>query len=150
MLDFLANYGVYGLFLAAFLASTLLPLSSEVVLAACLLAGLNPLECLVAATLGNFLGGLSTYLLGLLGKLAWAERYLRVPHAKVLRAQTHVQRYGPLWAFFSFVPIVGDVIPLALGVMRAPALLTLTAMLVGKLLRYVLVIYAMMKVPGIL
>lgn len=141
MLEFLIAYGVYGLFLASFLASTILPFSSEVVLTGCLLAGSDPLQCLIAATIGNFLGGAATYLIGFLGKLEWAEKYLRVERAKIEQTQAKLNRYGAYIAFFSFLPVVGDIIPLTLGFMRASAPKTLIGMLLGKFLRYVVVIY---------
>ncbi len=141
MLEFLIGYGIYGLFLASFLASTILPFSSEVVLTGCLLAGLDPLQCLIAATIGNFLGGVTTYLIGFLGKIEWAEKYLRVERTKIKQTQAKINRYGAFIAFFSFVPVVGDIIPLSLGFMRASATKTLIGMFVGKFLRYVVVIY---------
>lgn len=141
MLDFLIGYGIYGLFLASFLAATILPFSSEVVLTGCLLAGLDPLQCLIAATIGNFLGGVTTYLIGFLGKIEWAEKYLRVERTKIEQTQAKINRYGAFIAFFSFVPVVGDIIPLSLGFMRASATKTMIGMLVGKFLRYAVVIY---------
>ena len=141
MLDFLLNYGYYGLFIACFLAATILPFSSEFVLSGCLLAGLNPVWCLIAATTGNFLGGLTNYFLGYLGKLEWAEKYLKVKHKKIIKMQNWLNNKGAFMAFFSFVPFVGDIIPLALGFMRANFWKMSFSMLLGKFLRYVFVIY---------
>ena len=67
MVDFLANYGYWGLFLGALLAGSILPFSSEILLSGLLLAGANPVLCLVSATAGNTLGGMTCFWLGKLG-----------------------------------------------------------------------------------
>ena len=74
-MEFLIDYGYIGVFIAAFLAATVLPFSSEVVLTGVLLAGSSYWPCMIAATLGNFLGGMSCYWLGMLGKIEWIEKY---------------------------------------------------------------------------
>jgi len=55
-MEFLIAYGYIGVFIASFLAATILPFSSEVVLTGVLLAGSAYWPCMIAATLGNFLG----------------------------------------------------------------------------------------------
>ena len=60
--------GYWGLFLSSFLSSTVIPLSSEVALVALLAMGLDPVLCVLTATLGNSLGGMTSYGLGYLGK----------------------------------------------------------------------------------
>ena len=77
-MEFLIEYGYIGVFIASFLAATVLPFSSEVVLTGVLLAGAAYWPCMIAATLGNFLGGMSCYWLGMLGKVEWIEKYLAV------------------------------------------------------------------------
>ena len=72
-MEFLIEYGYIGVFIASFLAATVLPFSSEVVLTGVLLAGAAYWPCMIAATLGNFLGGMSCYWLGMLGKVEWIE-----------------------------------------------------------------------------
>ena len=67
-MEFLIEYGYIGVFIASFLAATILPFSSEVVLTGVLLAGAAYAPCMLSATLGNFLGGMSCYWLGMLGK----------------------------------------------------------------------------------
>ena len=75
-MEFLIEYGYIGVFIAAFLAATILPFSSEVVLTGVLLGGAAYAPCMIAATLGNFLGGMSCYWIGMLGKIEWIEKYL--------------------------------------------------------------------------
>ena len=72
-MDILISYGYIGVFIASFLAATVLPFSSEVVLTGVLLAGGSYWPCMVAATLGNTLGGMTCYALGRLGKIEWIK-----------------------------------------------------------------------------
>lgn len=138
MMDFLIDWGYWGLFLATFLAGSILPFSSELVLSGLLAVGADPNWCLIAATGGNFLGGMSCFGIGYLGKTEWMVRYLKIRPERIDRMKTFLQGKGALMAFFSFVPLVGDIIAVSLGFMRANIALTAFAMLVGKGLRYYL------------
>lgn len=77
-MEFLYEYGLFGLFLASFLAATILPFSSEAFLSLLLANGFATEKCIAAATFGNWLGGMSSYYLGYLGKWSWIEKYLRI------------------------------------------------------------------------
>ncbi len=126
-----------GLFWSAFLAATVLPLSSEAALSAALLSGLPPVWCLGIATLGNSLGSATTFFLGRLGKLEWLEKYCRISAPDIETARKRIGRFGLPAAFFCFLPIVGDVFAVALGFMRYPAGRFLGVMTLGKFVRYV-------------
>lgn len=141
MLTDFAEYGYAGLFLAAFLAATILPFSSEVVFSALVFGGLNAWICVLCATFGNWLGGLTCYWLGHLGKIEWIEKWLHVSHDKIERARSWFRRYGDWVAFFSFLPVVGDIIAVAAGFMRCNFWIASTAMLFGKFARYLLWMY---------
>ena len=67
----LIENGALGMFLAAFLAGSFLPFSSEVVMIALLTAGTPATELLIWGTLGNVLGALFNYFIGSLGKEEW-------------------------------------------------------------------------------
>lgn len=133
----LVALGYFGLFLAAFLAATILPFSSEVVFSALVLSGMDMWWCVVWATLGNTLGGMSCYYLGYLGKVAWIEKYLKIPSEKVVKLQNWLQGKGAMMAFFVFLPGVGDVIAVALGFLKANVWVVTLSMFVGKLIRYI-------------
>jgi membrane protein YqaA with SNARE-associated domain len=128
-----------GLFAASFLAATLLPFSSEVLLVALLLADHHPVPCVITATLGNTLGGMSSYGLGYLGKMVWIERYLRVEAEQIQRLRQHIARFGSLLAFLSWLPVVGDVMAVALGFFKVRPLGVALYMFVGKAFRYMLI-----------
>ena len=141
MLDGFAEYGYIGLFIASFLAATILPLGSEVVFVALLAAGLNGWACVVVASGGNWLGGMTNYYLGHLGKIEWIEKYLKVKKEKIDKMQHWLEGKGAMMAFFSFLPVVGDLIALALGYMRANIYIVNIAMFSGKFIRYILIMY---------
>ena len=106
----LSEWGYAGLFIAAFLAGSILPFSSEVVLGLLLVAGYSTWGCVVSATAGNWLGGITCYYIGRLGKTAWIEKYLKLSHEKLDKTQRFLQGKGSLMGFFAFVPGVGDAI----------------------------------------
>ncbi len=140
------QYGLAGLFLAGFLSGSVLPFNSEAVLTVLLLAGFNALGCFVVATLGNILGGISIYYLGYLGNMKWIEKYGKVKEEKIRAILPRLNRYGPLMASLSFVPIIGDVIILGLGFFRISPLLSALFMSLGKAGRYIFIIWIMKMV----
>lgn len=144
LVQLLTDWGYIGLFLSALLAGSVLPFSSEVVLAALILLGLDPLVCLLTATAGNTLGGLTCYGIGRLGRMEWIEHYFHVRREKVERMRLFLQGKGALMAFFAFLPIAGSVLVIALGFMRSNVVLVTLSMMAGKALRYWVVIYLMM------
>lgn len=138
-----ADWGYFGLFLAAFLAATILPFSSEVVLGVLIAAGMNRWGCIAAATLGNFLGGITCYYMGYLGKIEWIEKYFKIKKEKVEKLQNWLQGKGSAMAFFVFLPGVGDVIAVALGFLRVNIWKVAIWMFLGKLIRYIFLIYGL-------
>lgn len=141
MLDGFVEYGYIGLFLASFLAATILPFGSEFVFAGLLAMGMNAWGCVIVASVGNWLGGMTNYYLGSLGKVEWIEKYLKVKKEKIEKMQHWLDGKGAIMAFFSFMPVVGDIIALALGYMRANVYVVNIAMFAGKFVRYVLIMY---------
>ena len=120
------------LFLSSFLAATLLPGGSEVVLLAVIArepALLWP--ALGWATLGNTLGGFSSYLLGRL--LPQREK---PPAAAARKARDWLQRFGAPALLLSWAPVVGDALCVAAGWLRVNALAVSLFLALGKFLRY--------------
>lgn len=148
-MEFLIEYGYLGVFIAAFLAATILPFSSEVVLTGVLLAGASYWPCMIAATLGNFLGGMTCYWLGLLGKTEWIVKYLKMDPDKLQRVLDWVKNKGSWMAFFVFLPGVGDFIAVALGFLRGNVWVVAISMFIGKALRYWVWMELVFKVQGL-
>lgn len=143
LIQLLIDWGIPGLFLSALLAGSIIPFSSELVLVALVKVGLNPTACILAAALGNTLGGMTCYYMGRLGKIDWIEKYFKVKKEKVDKMVLSLQSKGALMAFFAFLPFVGEVIAIALGFMRSNVWYTTIAMFAGKLIRYILMLLAL-------
>lgn len=138
-----AEWGPWGLFVASFLAATVLPFSSELVLAACLAGPWRPELLWGVASLGNWLGGMSSYGLGYLGDSDRIARWLRADPAKAGKWRERAVRYGPWLALLCWLPVIGDPIAIALGLVRSRPLPTAFWMLVGKAARYAVVVLAL-------
>lgn len=137
----LFELGYAGLFLASFLAATVFPFSSEIIFSAMVFGGFDPWTCVLVATLGNWLGGMTCYWLGKLGKLEWIEKYLRVKKEKIDAFILKIHRYGDWFAFFSFLPGIGDIIAVAAGFFRCRWWIVALSMGLGKFLRYIVWMY---------
>lgn len=137
-MDFLTELGLFGLFISSFLSATVIPFSSEFVLSFMILNGFDIYLTILIATIGNWLGGLSSYLIGRLGKWNIIEKHFGVDKNKVFNFKLKVDRWGSVLAFFSWLPIIGDVIAVSLGFFRTNFILVSIWMLLGKILRYII------------
>ncbi|MCR5129854.1 MAG: DedA family protein [Prevotella sp.] len=136
------NYGYWGMLIAAFLAGSFVPFSSEAVMLALLAAGLDPWLLVVYGTIGNVLGSVFNYGVGRMGRLDWIERYLHVNQESLQRAERFMAGRGAMMGFFSFLPVLGSVISIVLGLTRANLPLSVLSITAGKFLRYLLLIYS--------
>ena len=136
-MEALVEYGYVGLFIGAFLAATVIPFSSDVLLVALLAAGGNPYISITLATLGNWLGGMTSYWLGRLGKWEWIERWFGVTSEKLEHQREKIVRWGSLMAFLTWLPFIGDVLAIGLGFYKVDARKTAVFMLIGKCARFV-------------
>lgn len=129
----------FGLFLASFLSATILPLASEGVLLLLLATGFDPISCLIVATVGNSLGGSTNYLIGWWGNPLWLKR-IGFKETAILKFEKRIQYYGSWLALLSWLPIIGDPLVLALGFFKVPVIPVLLLMIIGKSLRYFILI----------
>ena len=133
----LEQLGLFGLFLGCMLSATVVPFASEALLAGALLMGYGKWAVTLVATLGNTTGGMISYLMGWLCKWEWLEKYFRVKREKLERMRDRVSKYGAWAALLTWLPFVGDLIAIAMGLMRVNPWWTLLLMFIGKLARYV-------------
>ena len=129
------------LFGSAFLAATILPFSSELLLFAMLRDGGNPLLLVVIATLGNTLGAVVNWLLGVYLLRFQDRRWFYFSRDQIARAQRWYRRYGFWSLLFAWMPLGGDALTLIAGIMKLRLWLFLVLVGSGKGLRYILVIY---------
>ena len=141
VIDFLTGYGYLGMLLASFLAGSFFPFSSEAVMVALMATGLDPWQLAFYGTIGNVLGSLLNYCVGRMGKTEWFEKYLHVKPKDLDRAKRFMRGRGAWMGFFAFVPVLGSAITSLLGLMRANIVITFIAITLGKIFRYIILIY---------
>ncbi len=134
----LESLGLLGLFIGTFLAATVLPFSSDALYVAVLAATENPVGCLVVGTVGNWLGSVVTYWMGRIGRWEWIEKWFRVKKETLEKQKAKIDRYGVWLALLAWVPVIGDVIAIALGFYRTRPWATMFLLLVGKFARFLL------------
>ena len=135
-MDWLLELGYVGLFIGSFLASTVVPFSADILLIGLLAAGGAPWVIIGVATVGNFLGGLTSYGIGRLGKWEWIEKLGANPE-KIERHKAKIDKYGAWVALLSWVPFIGDVLAVALGFFRVKFVPSAIFMLIGRFARFV-------------
>ncbi len=109
-----------ALFFTAWLAATILPFSSEAAFTAALLAGYDPLACIVTASLGNCAGASTNYVIGRQGGLLFARRFHGLDDHRLAAYHARFARAERVFMLCSWLPVVGDPITLYLGLVRVP------------------------------
>ena len=137
----LAHLGAYsGLFIAAFLAATILPAQSEAGLAALILASPASVTLLVAtASLGNILGSVVNWYLGRGINRFTGKRWFPASEDQLSRVTNWYSRYGRWSLLLSWVPVIGDPLTVVAGIMREPLLRFLLIVGIAKTGRYIVV-----------
>ncbi|MDE5987228.1 MAG: DedA family protein [Prevotella sp.] len=141
IITILEGYGYIGMFVAAFIAGSVFPWSSEAIMLGLQAAGLDPVGLVVWGTAGNVLGSMFNYWVGHLGRLDWIEKYLHVKKESLDKAERFMHGHGAWIGFFAFLPIIGSAITIMLGLMRANIFITMISITIGKLLRYALLVW---------
>ena len=145
-MEILAEYGYLGLFLASFLAATILPFSSEVVLGVLLSHDFSPYVTVFVATAGNVLGSVLNYGLGVWGSQILLNKLLGISNLEMGKAENRFKKYGVFSLLFAWVPIIGDPLTVAAGILKINFVLFLLLVTVGKFLRYVFVAWAVLTI----
>lgn len=138
----LIAHGGIGMFVAAFLAGSFFPFSSEVVMLGLLAAGASPDDLLLWGTAGNTLGSLFNYGVGSLGRDEWMTRRLKVTPERLERGKRWVRRYGAWAGLLAWLPLMGSVITIAMGYLRVKLAYAMITVAVGKYVRYWLLVRA--------
>lgn len=142
VVSLLIAHGGVGMFVAAFLAGSFFPFSSEVVMLGLLAAGADGGDLLVWGTAGNTLGSLFNYGVGSLGREEWITKWTKVPPEKLERGKRWVRRYGAWAGLLAWLPIIGSVITVAMGYLRVKLIYSMITVATGKYIRYYLLISA--------
>jgi len=142
----LAAWGLPGLFIVAMLAGSIVPMPSEALLVAVISGGVSPVAAVTVATVGNVLGALSLYLLGMWGARGgggrlgrWISRRSEREGPRLERARQRLRTWGAPVLILSWLPVVGDAFVLAAGIVGVRSVPFLVFTVLGKGLRYVFV-----------
>ena len=137
----LESLGFLGLFISAFISSTIAPGGSEAVLAYLITQNQLPItELITVATVGNTLGALTTWWLGLWTARKYPSKLLTQPRQQ--KTITLVRKWGCWTLLFSWLPLIGDGLCFAAGWLNMSPFVSFIAILTGKALRYTAVAYA--------
>ncbi len=138
--------GLPALFLLSFLAATILPIGSEWLLVILVLQGISPTNVVITASIGNFLGACTTYLIGMWGSDFFIHTILRISDRQLARAKTVYEKYGIWSLLLSWVPVVGDPLCLLAGLFRVDFGRFSLLVFIGKFSRYATL--AFIALPG--
>jgi len=130
------------LFFSALVSATLFPGGSEALLLYRLNEGANPYAMVTIATTGNVLGSLITYGMGRLGNEAVHRKWLRISERQTERAETWFNKYGRPSLLLAWLPVVGDPLCLAAGLLRCSVISFLALVALGKFGRYAFLAWA--------
>ena len=144
-MEYFSELGYFGLFVAAFLAATILPLSSEIVLSTLLLSGQSPVALVIIATIGNVLGSLTNYALGYWASIEVVKKWLKITEEEFVKAEQRFVKYGLFSLLFAWIPIVGDPLTIVAGVLRIRLLWFVILVAAGKFIRYVIISYLVLQ-----
>lgn len=137
------------LFGSSFLAATILPFYSEILLFALAQQGHPGWILLAVATTGNTLGAVVNWFLGRFLLHFRDRKWFYFEEKDILRMQRWFNRYGIWSLLLAWLPLGGDALTFIAGTMRVPLWIFLILVGAGKLLRYVVVLYAAGLIPGL-
>jgi membrane protein YqaA with SNARE-associated domain len=138
-METIAPYG--ALFFSAFIAATLLPAQSELVLVGLLAAGRgDPGLLLVVGTIGNTAGSAVNWVMGRGAETLLAKRWFQSGAKGYERAARIFRRYGQWSLLFAWLPVIGDALTVAAGAARVPLGPFVVLVAVGKAARYAAII----------
>lgn len=135
--------GYAGLFAAAFIAATILPAQSELLLGAMLVSGHFDTSLLLAvATAGNVLGSVANWVLGRYFAHYREKRWFPASPTAMVRAEAWFTRFGPAVLLLSWVPVIGDPLTLFAGILRMRFIIFLLVVTLAKGGRYLFLAFA--------
>ncbi len=133
------SLGYIGIFLAAFIASTILPAPSEIIVLLAYQNGFNVMSVMTCATLGNVLGSHTNYYIGYFGNMLSLGLKLKMKPTKIEYWTKQSHQYGAWLGLIAWLPIIGDPLMILLGYLRIK-IIPLTGMIaIGKFGRYLII-----------
>ena len=131
-----------SLFAISFLAATILPLSSELMLASLITtSNYDSLLLLIVASFGNILGSVVNWALGFYSRNLTTKKWFPFKDKQIENSSKWFNKLGKWSLLFAWVPVIGDPLTLAAGLLRVKFLEFLILVSIGKVSRYLLIYY---------
>ncbi|MDA8997340.1 DedA family protein [bacterium] len=131
-----------SLFAISFLAATILPFSSELTLAGLIAtSNYDNLLLLIAASFGNVLGSIVNWVLGFYSKNLTTKKWFPFKDKQIEKSSQWFSKVGKWSLLFAWVPVIGDPLTLAAGLLRVKFIEFLILVSIGKVSRYFLIYY---------
>lgn len=140
-MEFLAEYGLIGLFTAAFLAATILPLSSEALLLLIIASSDQIMIPVLIASAGNVAGSFCNYFLGWKGNRLVLNKFFRLTDEEIEKASQRFIKYGSFSMLFAWIPIIGDPLTVVAGLFKMNIWIFTILVSIGKFGRYVILAF---------
>ena len=133
-----------SLFTISFLAATILPFSSELTLAGLIAtSNYDNLLLLIVASFGNILGSVINWALGFYSRNLTTKKWFPFKKTQIENSSKWFSKFGKWSLLFAWVPIIGDPLTLAAGLLRIKFIEFLILVAIGKVSRYLIVFYLM-------
>ena len=130
------------LLLISFLAATILPLSSELVLTTMLLTDtFDKYLLLIIASFGNIFGSSINWYLGKKILIFKDKKWFPASESQIAKSEIYFKKYGIWSLLLAWVPIIGDPLTVIAGILRVKFLTFLTLVSVSKVSRYIFLIF---------
>ena len=131
-----------SLFIISFLAATILPFSSELTLAGLMAtSSYDNLLLLAVASLGNILGSVVNWILGFYSRNLSTKKWFPFKDKQIEKSSKRFNKFGRWSLLFAWVPIIGDPLTLAAGLLRVKFIEFLILVTIGKVSRYLVIFY---------
>ena len=137
----LNSYGYISLFVTSFLASTILPLGSEGLVALMVLNKFDIMTVVFVASIGNYLGACTSYFIGIEGRNILITKILKIGEREIQRSEQIFAKYGAYALLFTWLPGIGDALTVVSGILKYRFDLFTLFVFTGKFLRYFVVAY---------
>ena len=136
----------FQLLIISFLAATILPLSSELVLSTMLLTeSFDKYLLLVVASFGNIFGSSVNWYLGKKILIFKDKKWFPVNEKQIAKSEMYFKKYGIWSLLLAWVPIIGDPLTVIAGILRVNFFTFLLLVSVSKTSRYIFLIFIIFK-----
>ncbi len=136
-MEFVQDWGYLGMFVVAFVASTIVPASPEAVMLVLFAQGLDAVTLIIIGTIGGYLGSLTYYYLAIRGRQIVLNRFVTISDERMAKSEAWFARWGSIILFFSWLPFVGEPLLIVAGALKVRLSVFTFWVIVGRLIRFI-------------